>query len=68
MSLPFNRKAQINVYSDDYFNNKGRYDEMSDWADVTPVDVFGGFVPQDKSLGNLKTTQAKIRERFALGK
>lgn len=54
------------VNSDDYFNNKEEYD--NGFFDVDPVDAFAGFVPQDKSLGNLKKTQSYIRRRFALGK
>jgi len=60
-------KAQINISSDDYFNNQDRY-QNDDWAEFTPVDIFGGFVPQDKSLSNLPKNQAMIRKRFALGK
>lgn len=58
----------VYVNSDRYFNDSSKRIDMleSMGMDVQPVDVFGGFVPQDKSLGNLKKAQKAIRERFGL--
>ncbi len=55
--------------SDEYFNDTDKdkvdmYEEMG--FDVQPVDIFGGFVPQDKSMSNLKKTEKAIQERFQL--
>ena len=59
----------VYVNSDRYFNGSNRVGILEDMGiEVQPVDVFGGFVPQNKSLSNLKKTEQAIRERFDLGK
>lgn len=59
----------IYVPSDKYFNDPdscSMYEDMG--FDVRPVDLHGGFVPQNKSLANLKKTEQAIQERFNLEK
>lgn len=56
------------VSSDKFFNDRDSLGVLDDMGfDVQPVDIFGGFVPQDKSEGNLEKNQVAIRRRFKLG-
>ena len=66
MPAPYSKKMKYNVDSDFFFNNPKAVKDMEEYCDVTPVDVMGGFVPQDKSIENLKKTQDAIQERFGL--
>lgn len=64
--MPYSQKMKKNVDSDFYFNNPKAVKDMETYCEVTPVDVMGGFVPQDKSMSNLKKTEEAIQERFGL--
>ena len=60
-------KHDVHVKSDNYFNHPEYIAEMEDYCNPEPVDAFGAFVPQGKSLSNLKKMEESIRERFNLG-
>lgn len=60
----FTDKNTVYVQSDKYFNDPDSQRFFG--ADVQPVDVFKGFVPEDKSLDNLKKCEKAIRQRFGL--
>lgn len=63
-----NDEKTIYFNSDKYFNDPDSYKAYEDMGfTITPVDIFGGFVPQDKSLGNLSKAQKAIKKRFGLG-
>ncbi len=60
-------KDEIYVNSDEYFNDPDCVDSYESMGfDIQPVDIFGGFVPQDKSINNLKKNEKAIQERFGL--
>ena len=48
------------VDSDFFFNHPGEF------PDGEPVDVMGAFVPQNKSLSNLKKAEKATQVRFGL--
>lgn len=56
------------IQSDSYFNKPEKYDIFGEMGnDVVPIDVYGGFVPQEKEgRNNIKTNQETIRKRFNL--
>lgn len=62
-----NHEDTIYMKSDNYFNDPDARQMYESIGNVEPCDVFGGFVPQDKSLNNLTKTQQAIRTRFKLG-
>jgi len=59
-------RGKITIDSDTYFNEPKRMAEIKKYEDIIPVDVFGGFVPEDKSMANLKKTEDQINKRFGL--
>jgi len=61
-------RGKIRVDSEEYFNKPKKMEEMKQYSDVMPVDIFGAFVPEDKSDSNLKKTEAQIQKRFGLKK
>lgn len=67
--FPAHKKKIFYVDSDTYFNDsdKDQYQWIKDMGDeVTPVDMYGGMVPENKSLDNLKKNEKAIRDRFNL--
>ncbi len=67
MPTPFYRKMKMTIDSERFFNDPKEVKEMQDSGiEVEAKDVFGGFVPQDKSMDNLKETEEHIRKRFSL--
>ena len=54
----------VYVKSDKFFNDPDCHKFFGD--NCEPVDIFGGFVPQDKSMSNLKKAEKAIQCRFGL--
>lgn len=61
-----NDDNEIYMPSDDYFNDddkRERYESF--FGELTPVDVFGGFVPVDKNdKNNLQKNGKALLKRF----
>ena len=60
-------KHNMYVSSDAYFNNPSRWEDLSDYANIIPVDSGGAVVPTQKhDPMNFKNAQSAIHERFDL--
>lgn len=67
MIMRLNGHDKVYIKSDTFFNDPdcgSMYEDMG--MDVVPIDAFGGFVPQNKSLTNLKKTEETMQKRFNL--
>jgi hypothetical protein len=63
------QKNNIFLDSDKYFNRPENFQDMEEYANVIPVDIFGGYVPRGKDdRSNFVNNQAAIRKRFELGR
>lgn len=53
----------VYINSDKFFNDPECH---KFYGNPQPVDVMGAFVPQDKSMSNLKKAEKAIQVRFGL--
>ncbi len=65
MNMTMN-KMKRNIDAGHVFNNPTKMEDMSEYCDITPVDINGGFVGLKGESDILAKTEDNIRDRFNL--